>query len=64
MIGTIVGVWESITTYLVGLFPTIAGIFYAENELTFIGTLAVVMAGISLVLLIFNLIRSFIKMRA
>lgn len=63
MIDAFVAVWESVTTFLTSLFPSIVSLFWAENTLTFVGVMAVIMAGISIVLLVFNLIRSFFAMR-
>lgn len=63
MIEAFVGVWTSISTFLTGLFPSLIALFWADNALTFVGVMAVIMAGISLVLLVFNLIRSFFSMR-
>lgn len=66
MASAITEVWSAITTWLVGIFPQIQSFFYAPGEgggLTFAGWMAVVMAGVSLILLVFNLIRSFLPMR-
>lgn len=64
MITAITEVWLSLTEYLVDLFPNITALFYvADTGLTFVGILAVIMAGISIALLVFNLIRSFLPMR-
>lgn len=63
MIATIVEVWSAVMNQITSTFADITTLFYAENQLTFIGTLAVIMAGIGLLLLVFNLIRSFFVMR-
>ena len=65
MIAQFVSVWTGISEYLVTLFPQVTELFYnAEtSSLTFVGTMAVIMAGIALILLVFNLIRSFFAMR-
>lgn len=69
MIQAITTVWTALATWLVGIFPQVTKFFYVANEsgtggeLTFAGIMAVVMAGIALVLLVFNLIRSFLPMR-
>ena len=62
MITAFVTVWEEVSAFLVSLFPDLIALFYAEGQLTFVGVMAVVMAGIGLILLIFNLIRSFFAM--
>lgn len=59
-----VAVWQEVVDFLVELFPAIFGLFYDPTTgLTFIGIMAVIMAGISLLLLVWNLIRSFFTMR-
>lgn len=68
MINAFVTVWTALSTFLTGLFPSITSLFWdstgeAGGSLTFIGVMAVVMAGVSLILLVFNLIRSFLPMR-
>lgn len=62
MITAFTEVWTAVSTYLTSLFPAIIELFYADNALTFVGVMAVIMAGIALVLLVFNLIRSFFAM--
>ena len=63
MIAQFVTVWNAIVDFLAGLFPTLTELFYSQGELTFIGIMAIVMAGVSLILLVWNLIRSFFNMR-
>lgn len=61
MIATFVEVWTAVVAFVTGLFSEITGIFYvAETGLTFLGTLALISAGIGILLTIFSLIRSFI----
>lgn len=62
MITAFTEVWTAVSSYLTSLFPSIISLFYAENALTFVGVMAVIMAGIALVLLVFNLTRSFFAM--
>lgn len=63
MIGSFVEVWSAVTAFIAQLFPRVIELFYVDSTgLTFVGTLAVIMAGISLVLLVWNLIRSFFPM--
>lgn len=63
IIEAFISVWEAMVTYLVELFPTVVGLFYDPTTgLTFIGVMAVIMAGIALLLLVWNLIRSFFVM--
>lgn len=62
-------VWTAIVTFLVSLFGQVTSLFWdasansGAGEPTFVGVLAIVMAGVSLILLVFNLIRSFFSMR-
>lgn len=69
MVEAITSVWSSIATWLTGQFSNISALFYTpgsgseSGELTLIGFFAVVMAGIAILLLVFNLIRSFFPMR-
>lgn len=62
MITAFVEVWEAVSTFLTTLFNPITALFWSGESLTFVGTMAVIMAGISIVLLVFNLIRSFFSM--
>ena len=68
MIGAFTQVWTALVTWFVTLFEMITTIFVTTSaegvyELTFIGTCAIIMAGVALLLLAFNLIRSFVVMR-
>lgn len=69
MLNAIITAWTSLITFLTGLFSSVTELFWDSSansgagELTFIGVLAIIMAGVSICLLIFNLIRSFFPMR-
>lgn len=67
MIGLFTEVWTALLTWFVTLFPEIQKFFVTgtgdAQSLTFAGVCAVIMAGIALILLVFNLIRSFLPMR-
>lgn len=68
MIALFTEVWTALVAFLVQLFPSVTEFFVTTSEagvqsLTFAGVCAVIMAGISLILLVFNLIRSFLPMR-
>ena len=69
MVAVITQVWEAVVTFLISLFAKITSLFYtpgtgdAAGSLTFVGTMAVIMAGVAILLLVFNLIRSFFPMR-
>lgn len=69
MIEAFVGVWGEIMSFIVTIFTNMSQVFWdtTANEgagsLTFVGIMAIIMAGVALVLLVFNLIRSFFPMR-
>ena len=69
MVSAITTVWESVVTFLTGLFSDVTALFYTPGtgttpgSLTFVGVMAVIMAGVAILLLVFNLIRSFFPMR-
>lgn len=63
IIQSFVAVWTELGTFLTGIWTSLLSLFYAEGSLTFVGVMAVIMAGIALILLAFNLIRSFFAMR-
>ena len=58
-----VSVWTELGKFLTTTWSSLLSLFYAEDGLTFVGGMAVIMAGIALILLAFNLIRSFFAMR-
>lgn len=65
MMTVITNVWTAVINWLTSIFPLVTEFFYssADGTLTFAGTLAIIMAGVALILLVFNLIRSFLPMR-
>ena len=65
MMTIITNVWTAVINWLTSIFPLVTEFFYSSEtqSLTFVGTLAVIMAGVALILLVFNLIRSFLPMR-
>ena len=61
-------VWSELVVWFVSLFTDISAIFFTTSaegviSLTFLGVMAVVTAGVALILLAFNIIRSFVIMR-
>ena len=68
MISAFTAIWTAVATFITGLFGNIATLFITEASgtytLTFVGTLGVIMAGVSLMLLVFNIVRSFLIARA
>lgn len=64
LIGSIVEIWEALMTAVMGLITDAQSLFYsAEGGLTFIGTLSIVAVAIAVVLLIVNIVRSFLHLR-
>lgn len=68
MVGAFVQVWTELLEFIISMFTSVTDIFVTVGEagavsLTFVGTCAVIMAGVALVLLAFNIIRSFLPMR-
>lgn len=65
IITVFVTIWTSIAQFFVNLFTSITPVFWNAStaEPTFVGVMAIIMAGVALVLLVFNLIRSFFAMR-
>lgn len=65
MLQAIVDVWATVGSAIVGYFNDVVGIFWdsSTSSLTFVGVLAVIMAAVGILLLVFNLIRSFFPMR-
>lgn len=68
MVGAFVQVWTELLEFIISMFTSITDIFVIVSDtgaisLTFVGTCAVIMAGVALVLLAFNIIRSFLPMR-
>lgn len=69
MVALFTEVWTQILTFFTSIFPAVSQFFVTPAsgetpmQLTFMGVCAVIMAGIALILLVFNLIRSFLPMR-
>ena len=70
MLSAIQSVWSTLVTFLTGLFSSIESLFWVEatgsettGHLTFIGTMGVIMCGVALILLVFNIVRSFLVAR-
>ena len=63
MIGTITTAWTDVMDWVTGSLGSVQAVFYAENSLTFLGTLAVIGVAMSGSLLLINIISNFIKLR-
>lgn len=63
IIEAIFAVFDAITTWLTGAVTDIIPMFWAENSLTFLGSLAVVGLGIGVVFLLIGIIQNFLHFR-
>lgn len=63
IINAIFDVFTGITTWLSGAVTSIIPMFWAENSLTFLGSLAVVSLGIGVVFLLIGIVQNFLHFR-
>lgn len=67
VISALTSAWGALTTYIIDLFGSVQSLFWTTTEtggqFTLIGAFAAIMAGVSIMLLVFNLIRSFFVAR-
>lgn len=63
MIGQITSTWTSIMTWVTTQLGAIQTVFYANEQLTFLGTLAIVSVGIGVTFLLIRVIQNFLKLR-
>lgn len=67
MLAQLTAIWTELVAFLVTLFPAIEGIFVKSGangtELTYVGLLCAIGLGVSMILLVFNLVRSFLYAR-
>lgn len=61
VLDAVLDVFDSIGTWIGTSVQRLIPMFYAENQLTFIGVLAVAGLGISVILLIINMIKDFLR---
>lgn len=70
MLSAMTTAWQAVSTYVVSLFGDITGLFWDATAnsnaggLTFIGILSCITVGISIMLLVFNITRSFLVAHA
>lgn len=68
IIESITAVWTKVVTFVTSIFSNVTELFYTAGtegqagSLTFVGVMAVIMAGVAIMLLVWNLIRSFFPM--
>ena len=63
MVGSITSVWTEVMTWITTSISSVQTVFYAENELTFLGILAVITVAVGLSFLIIGVIQNFLKLR-
>lgn len=65
VVGAVTTVFEDIGEWFLSMLPTVSEAFYnsTAGTLTFLGTLAVTGLGISILLLIMNIIQGFLHFR-
>lgn len=61
VLDAVLDVFNSIGTWIGTSVQSLIPMFYADNQLTFIGVLAVAGLGISVILLIINMIKDFLR---
>lgn len=63
VVDQILGVMSDIGSWFGNTVSTVSEMFYADGSLTFIGLLAVIGVSIATILLIINLVKSFLQLR-
>lgn len=63
MIGSITTVWTEVMTWITTSIGSVETVFYADNALTFLGTLSVITVAIGIAFLIIGVIQNFLKLR-
>lgn len=63
MLGSITEIWTQVMTWITTSLGSVQTVFYAEGELTFLGTLAVIAVSIGIGFLIIGVVQNFLKLR-
>lgn len=63
MIGAVTSVWTEVMTWITTSLGSVQTVFYADNNLTFLGTLAVIGVSIGVGFLIIGVVQNFLKLR-
>lgn len=63
MIQAITEVWTQMMSWITTSLASVQTVFYAENSLTFLGTLAIVSVAIGVGFLIIGVVQNFLKLR-
>lgn len=63
MVGEITTVWTEVMNWITTALGDVQVVFYAENKLTFLGTLAVIGVSIAIGFLIIGVVQKFLHLR-
>ena len=63
LLTAIFAIFTQIGNWITTTLPTFFTLFYAEGSLTFLGVLAIVGLGMSIVFLLLNIIQNFLHLR-
>ena len=63
MIGAITETWTAVMTWITTALSSVQTVFYAENQLTFLGVLAVISVAIGIAFLVIGVVQNFLKLR-
>lgn len=63
MLGSITEIWTDVMTWITTSLGSVQSVFYANEELTFLGTLAVIGVAIGIGFLIIGVVQNFLKLR-
>lgn len=63
MIGAITETWTAVMTWITTALSSVQTVFYAENDLTFLGVLAVISVAIGIAFLVIGVVQNFLKLR-
>lgn len=63
MIGSITNVWTDVMTWITTSLGSVQTVFYANGQLTFLGTLGVISVSIGIAFLVIGVVQNFLKLR-
>lgn len=63
MVGQITTTWSDVMEWIISSLSDVQAVFYAENQLTFLGTLAIIAVAIGIAFLLIGVIQNFLHLR-
>ena len=63
MLGSITEVWTDVMSWITTALGSVQTVFYANDELTFLGVLSVIGVSIGIGLLILGIVQNFLHLR-